>query len=250
MIDDDARRDRMPLPPVTSGAIRAAPAGTPEAATGQAPLLPPFMAGRTTTRWKLPFPPQRPHAQPPTATGPDTPGPVPVVEPPPAVQPPAPVAETPAPQATGADAAAALPAFDDRMPWEIDDVAEAAADFFVPGPFVTPPEDRSEPTQDTQGTQDTQEPWAPWDPSQLWDAGPSQPLDLQEPSSQPRSEVSIGDDQWQQDVTERVAARLEELAQEVRARGIAALGAAENADELSRLLAGVIAGFLARDEHA
>jgi hypothetical protein len=324
MIDDDARRDRMPLPPVTPAAIRAGPAGAAPAASGQGPMLPPFMAGRTPPRWKVPFPPQWPHTPPGPATtraaaepaaepavefaaesaaefaaepgaeaaaepavelaeGGIAEGPAGALATPPAA-PEGSVAapggepsvhsfmEPPAPQAPAPDASVARPSFDDRMPWEIDDVATPSTDVFVPGPFDPPPAPAAEPEPEPRAAP---EPWEPWDPSQLWDEPPSHPPDQQQSleyrdeaqhaadgshagpdvPAEPVTfeaiplEIPVGD-RWQQDVTERVAARLEELAREVRSRGIAALGAAENADELSRLIAGVIAGFLARDDHA
>jgi hypothetical protein len=48
-------------------------------------------------------------------------------------------------------------------------------------------------------------------------------------------------------IAARVAARLEEMAAQVRQEGIAALGATKDADELTRLIAGVVAGFFARE---
>ncbi|CAN5848157.1 hypothetical protein BH23GEM9_BH23GEM9_04650 [soil metagenome] len=64
--------------------------------------------------------------------------------------------------------------------------------------------------------------------------------------------VPVGYDEHRH-VAERVAVRLEELADNVRRRGLSALGPVSrdehtNLDELSRLIAAVIAGFFAREE--
>jgi hypothetical protein len=55
------------------------------------------------------------------------------------------------------------------------------------------------------------------------------------------------DDAEHRAIAARVAARLEEMAAQVRQYGIAALGATKDADELTRLIAGVVAGFFARE---
>jgi hypothetical protein len=48
-------------------------------------------------------------------------------------------------------------------------------------------------------------------------------------------------------VAERVAARLEDMAGAVRTQGLAALGGTGATDELTRLIAAVVAGYLARE---
>jgi hypothetical protein len=55
------------------------------------------------------------------------------------------------------------------------------------------------------------------------------------------------DDAEHREVAGRVADRLEEMAQAVRARGMPALGAAPTSDELAKLIAAVVAGFFARE---
>jgi hypothetical protein len=47
---------------------------------------------------------------------------------------------------------------------------------------------------------------------------------------------------------ERIADRLETMAAAVRSEGLAALGTAGSADELTRLVAAVVAGYIAREE--
>jgi hypothetical protein len=77
-----------------------------------------------------------------------------------------------------------------------------------------------------------------------------------EPSAQPETAGGLArhDDRDLQHVADRVAGRLEELAQDVRRRGLAALGAGMpederlRLDELSKLIAAVAAGFYVRDE--
>jgi hypothetical protein len=49
------------------------------------------------------------------------------------------------------------------------------------------------------------------------------------------------------DVAQRVALRLDALAEELRAGGLNALGATGTADELSRVLAAIVTGYVARD---
>lgn len=48
------------------------------------------------------------------------------------------------------------------------------------------------------------------------------------------------------EIAGRVAERLDELSRRVRERGLTALGETTDPDELTRLLAGVIAGFVTR----
>lgn len=49
------------------------------------------------------------------------------------------------------------------------------------------------------------------------------------------------------DVAQRVAHRLDELARQLRIGGLRALGQAESADELSRVLAAIVTGYVSRD---
>jgi hypothetical protein len=49
------------------------------------------------------------------------------------------------------------------------------------------------------------------------------------------------------DVAQRVAHRLDELARQLRSGGLRALGQAESADELSRVLAAIVTGYVSRD---
>ena len=48
------------------------------------------------------------------------------------------------------------------------------------------------------------------------------------------------------DESEHVAERLEQLARQVRTRGLAGLGSAAGSDELARVIAGAIADFVGR----
>jgi hypothetical protein len=248
MNDDASAADRLPLPPMTPHAMRAAH-GTAgdlaERSREHAPLLPPFVPGRAPARWRVPFPPQRPHA----AVA------VPVAEP--GAQP-VPIAPDPV---------------RDRMPWELDDdagqdtAAAHNAPFAAPAPFPEPVVPAPQPDPPAQ---EPAEGFEPWDPSQLWDdppfgrpAEPTEPAaagqatepeghppaagQATEPEGHPPAAVQATAPAGHPSVADRVAARLEDLAAEVRASGINALGAADDADELSRLLAGVVAGFMARD---
>jgi hypothetical protein len=247
MNDDASAADRLPLPPMTPHAMRAAH-GTAgdlaERSREHAPLLPPFVPGRAPARWRVPFPPQRPHAAvaAPVAE-PSAPPAVPIVPEAMASTAPFPPAEAIAPSAS-----IASDPVGDRMPWELDDdagqdtAAAHDAPFAAPVPFPEPvvPAPQPDPA--------AQEPAAgfePWDPSQLWDDPPfGRPA---EPAEFPPAAAQATPPAGHPSVADRVAARLENLAAEVRASGIGALGAADDADELSRLLAGVVAGFLARD---
>ena len=52
---------------------------------------------------------------------------------------------------------------------------------------------------------------------------------------------------YESDVAQKVAHRLDELARQLRSDGLAALGDAAGIDELSRVLAAVVTGYIARD---
>jgi hypothetical protein len=137
-------------------------------------------------------------------------------------------------------------------PWEPSRLWEAAPT--PAGPVAAPAPEPA--TAEAQ-------PWEPWEPAQLW-AEPQQELPSAAagtdaawtadadaavaPGFGPRAGNGTGDAPAAS-LAERVAARLESLARDVRASGVAALGATDDADELSRLLAGVVAGFVARDGH-
>jgi hypothetical protein len=169
---------------------------------------------------------------------------------------------------------ALAPVEEEPWPWEVPwapAAAEAAAmpDFLSPQPLPQAPleperepEPAAEPARLEAGPDAGTAPAAqedpstggpleaetfePWDPSQLWDDD--------SPAAAARLDTGAGagaslppTDAAAASMAERVAARLETLAGEVRGSGLAALGATDDADELSRLLAGVIAGFIARE---
>ncbi|HEX6132966.1 MAG TPA: hypothetical protein VFZ24_03215, partial [Longimicrobiales bacterium] len=52
---------------------------------------------------------------------------------------------------------------------------------------------------------------------------------------------------YETEVAQLVARRLDDLAQQLRSDGLAALGHAHDVDELSRVFAAIIAGYVARD---
>jgi hypothetical protein len=246
MNDEASAADRLPLPPMTPHAMRAAHAtwgDLAERSREHAPLLPPFVPGQAPARWRVPFPPPRPH----TAVA------VPVAEPSPSL----PHAETVAPSVPIAPDPA-----HDRLPWELDDDAGQDTAAAHHAPFAAPallPEPVVPAPQPGPPAQAPAEGFEPWDPSQLWDddppfGRPPEPAEHRPAAAQPTGPAEHRPAAAQATppagypcVADRVAARLESLAAEVRASGIGALGAADDADELSRLLAGVVAGFMARD---
>jgi hypothetical protein len=171
------------------------------------------------------------------------------------------------------------------MPWEVA-VAGAAAEHAGAPLDVAAPQDADAPQaeaapQDTDAPQAEAAPQdarapvsaepapaASWDPAQIWDDAPvtgiptgaivppeelpvasaHTPLaDATAVSAETATPPVATGSEERPPVAERVASRLESLAAEVRSSGIAALGAADDSDELSRLLAGVVTGFLARD---
>jgi hypothetical protein len=239
--------DRLPLPPVTPRAMRSVHAE--HAQREPSPLLPPFLPGRPPPRWRAPTRRLHPRPAVPAATPVTTP-----------------------PDSDSTPTTSSPP--DDLMPWET-----AAAEATVEEPATGALQDADE--QQAAATQDATEPQAAdapvsaepapvesWDPAQLWDDAPVTGLPTR--SIVPAEELPVAyghapladaatvsaetapppvapESAVRPPVAERVATRLESLAAEVRTSGIAALGAADDSDELSRLLAGVITGFLARD---
>jgi hypothetical protein len=257
--------DRLPLPPVTPRAMRSVHAE--HARREPSPLLPPFVPGQPPPRWRAPSRLQHPllavHAATPAVPPPESDSTPATSSPPDDLMPwETAVVEAAVDTATGApqDADAQQ---DVAAPQDTDAPQAVAAPQDADAPqAVAKPQDADAPV--------TTEP-APvesWDPAQLWDDAPvtgpaTSAIVTPEELPVASGRATLADNAGVSDetatppvatgsgepppVAERVASRLESLAAEVRASGIAALGAADDSDELSRLLAGVIAGFLARD---
>jgi len=124
------------------------------------------------------------------------------------------------------------PVAHEPMPWE--EPAPPARD-------AAPGDDGSWPTLLEEGSAEPA-----WDNGEEISGGPAEfPLDafiIPEDSQRLPSGYEAEHDA----IAERVASRLDELARQVRARGLPQLGAAPGADELSRLIAAVVAGYVGR----
>jgi hypothetical protein len=238
-----AAADRLPLPPVTPRSMRSV--STDHATPGQSRLLPPFLPGQRSQRWSAPAP-SRPSQL--AAAAPGAPA---------------------TPRRLDDEVPTATPPLDPRMPWETA-TSDAAAGGASPDTSPTPEAEQTTDSPEPATTPQTAQPAAAelWDPSLLWDDAPVSNVStgVAVPAEEPRvaaadspvpDSAPVSDEPAEAQagygllerrlVTERVATRLETLAAEVRISGLAALGAADDSDELSRLLAGVITGFLARD---
>jgi hypothetical protein len=254
--------DRLPLPPVTPRAMRSVNAEHTRREPSS--LLPPFVPGQPPPRWRAPSRLQHPRLAGPAAT-PDIPPPE---------SDSAPATSSPTDDlmpwevaVAGAAAEHAGAPLDVAAPQDADaPQAEAApqdAGRTAPqAEAVAAPQDARAPVSAEPA------PAASWDPAQIWDDAPvtgiptgaivppeelpvasaHTPLaDATAVSAETATPPVATGSEERPPVAERVASRLESLAAEVRSSGIAALGAADDSDELSRLLAGVVTGFLARD---
>lgn len=227
-----------PIPaPVVSRAV-------PPTTNTRGPLMPPFVPGRTTPQpvangsGNAALPEAAPEPQSPPAAVPDA-APMPWEETA------APAAAAPLlPWEDAAPPAAAAP----PLPWE--DAAAPAAAPAPPMPWeepAPPPASRLPAEEDMWPLLTEQGSAEPaWDSGEEIAGGPAEfPLDaFIIPEHAKR--LPTGYEAEHDALSERIAARLDQLAQELRTSGLGQLGASPSADELTRLIAGVVAGYLGR----
>jgi hypothetical protein len=185
----------------------------------------------------------------------------------PAVEPPL-LAET---QLAGEVAEVADVAGDTVRPWEWEGAPAPQSVHDAPPDEPSAGEWEPETLEDVWEASEAAEPTAAADDVADWPAAPDaendpdvavEQLALQQPAVRPGEDVwaahafddRVATDAEGRPVAERVADRLEDLARDVRRRGLTALGAGVPADEeagldeLSRLIAAVVAGFYGREE--
>ncbi|HSJ30697.1 MAG TPA: hypothetical protein VK933_04635 [Longimicrobiales bacterium] len=194
--------------------------------------------------------------------------------------PPADIEDTaePVPSAVDAEveeiAPGALPSLDDAVPWEI---AAMTTPDYTPPPSIHDREHDSWPVDTEDGdavpawTDDVPEQRAPASmgdalaeigelllddeaPTDPWDAD-TRPRDAADGRSDFPLDAFIvpagvhhAPTGYDADVARRVALRLDELARQLRGDGLQSLGRTGSTDELSRVLAAIVTGFVARDD--